>query len=85
MKLTRFSETTSLFLPVSSKKSDIFLCKNTSFWSVFVKKKNEVSWFKGLKLWNRPDSGGKKNETDNRAEAAYRQFHFFPHPNLAVS
>ena len=29
---------TSLFLSVSSQKSDIFWCKNTSLWSVFVKK-----------------------------------------------
>ena len=38
MKLTRFYETGLLFFPVSFWKFTYFLCKNTSFWPVFVKK-----------------------------------------------
>ena len=38
MKLTRFHETEPHFLRVSLSKVLLFLCKNTGFWPVFVKK-----------------------------------------------
>ena len=38
VKLTRFCETGLPIFPVSHMKVHLFLCENTSFWPVFVKK-----------------------------------------------
>ena len=56
------------------------LANNGDFFTFFLAHKWNWLWFdelKWLKLWNRPDSVRKKNETDGRGDAACRQFHYF--------